>query len=170
MITTTRPWYVVTGGPSSGKTTLLHELKKQGHVTIPEAARVVIDQSLAKGLTLAEIRADEKHFQDIVMKYKVDAEAHLDQTQLTFFDRGLHDTIAYLHANQLNIEDWVQQAVSGALYHKIFWLEPLMTYEQDYARNEDAGLISAELQPEYFMGNRAPLTSPLHPNLQYSAD
>ena len=44
-------WYVITGGPSTGKTTLLEELAKRGYKTIPEVARVVIDEGIAAGKT-----------------------------------------------------------------------------------------------------------------------
>jgi len=49
-------WYVITGGPSSGKSTVLSCLEKMDYRIIPEAARVLIDEEMAKGKTLEEIR------------------------------------------------------------------------------------------------------------------
>lgn len=40
--------YVLTGGPGTGKTTLLKELAKRGYQTVPEAARLVIQEEQRK--------------------------------------------------------------------------------------------------------------------------
>ena len=39
-------WYVITGAPSSGKTTLLEYLKKKGQKVYFEWARIYIDQEM----------------------------------------------------------------------------------------------------------------------------
>ena len=130
-------WYVITGGPSTGKTTLLEELEKLGHKTVAEAARSVIDEALKKGISIEQLRTDEKQFQHDVVKLKAEIEALNDQTALTFFDRGMHDTIAYLRYYGFTIEDWVLELMRNAKYKKVFLLEPLSTYKQDYARTED---------------------------------
>ena len=56
-------WYVLTGAPCSGKTTLIELLQEKGYQTVPELARVYIDEQLANGLTLEELRQDELAFQ-----------------------------------------------------------------------------------------------------------
>ena len=43
------PFYVITGGPGSGKTTVLAELARRGHICIPEDARALIQEQLASG-------------------------------------------------------------------------------------------------------------------------
>ena len=130
-------WYVVTGGPSTGKTTLLAELEKLGHKTIPEAARVVIDEALAKGISVEELRADEKRFQEDVARVKETVEAERDPNTLTFFDRGMQDTTAYMRHYGFTIEPWVKALTDKSRYQKVYLLEPLPTYETDYARTED---------------------------------
>ena len=42
-------FYVITGGPGSGKTTVLAELMRLGHRCIPEDARAVIQEQVASG-------------------------------------------------------------------------------------------------------------------------
>lgn len=136
----TKPaWYVLTGGPSSGKTTLLAELQKLGYAVVPEAARAVIDEAAARGITPAELRKDEKKFQDTVMRRKIAIENEQPSDALTFFDRGMHDTIAYFRHYGYEVEDWIRQACQRASYEKVFLLEPLANYEKDYARTEDDG-------------------------------
>ncbi|PIS15984.1 hypothetical protein COT62_00785 [Candidatus Roizmanbacteria bacterium CG09_land_8_20_14_0_10_41_9] len=55
-------WYVITGAPSAGKTTLLKELEKKGYTVIYEAARIIIDREMKKGKKLSEIRKNELEF------------------------------------------------------------------------------------------------------------
>ena len=97
-------WYVVTGGPATGKTTLLAELEKLGHTTLPEAARIIIDQGIAEGKTVAEIRADEAQFQLKILMHKRRTEKYHPEDMLTFFDRGMHDTLAYLKLRGFKLE------------------------------------------------------------------
>jgi len=56
-------WYVITGGPCSGKTTIIKELRKIGYIVYPEAARIFIDKEIRKGRLLKEIRKNEAKFQ-----------------------------------------------------------------------------------------------------------
>ena len=137
-------WYVITGGPSSGKTTLLRVLEGLGHKVIHEAARSLIDEALAKGLTIDQLRANEKKFQIDVLRRKVQVEQEQDPTILTFFDRGMHDTLAYLRHYGWEINKLVQTAMQKASYRQVFLLDPLPAYENDYARTEDAA-FSAKL-------------------------
>jgi len=135
-------WYVVTGGPSTGKTTLLAELENLGYQVIPEAARAVIDEAIANGITPQELRADEKKFQESVAIMKAKTESSLDPTVITFFDRGMHDTLAYMRYYSFVIDDWVNDLMD-ARYKKVFLLERLPQFESDYARTEDTQFVDA---------------------------
>jgi predicted ATPase len=131
-------WYVITGGPSTGKTTLLSVLRKRGYKTLPESARVLIDEAKNKGVSPEKYREDEKKFQMDVLRHKVKLEKELDSKQLTFFDRGMHDTLAYIRLIGEKINQEITDAVSKANYKKVFLLERLGGYEKDYARTETA--------------------------------
>jgi predicted ATPase len=129
-------WYVITGGPSVGKTTLLAELEKLGHSTLPEGARIVIDNGIVNGKTVQEIRADERKFQMDVLAHKIRTELKQPENALTFFDRGMHDTLAYLRLYDFDISEEVLEAMQNAQYQQVFLLEPLETYDVDYSRTE----------------------------------
>ncbi len=134
-------WYVITGGPCTGKTTLLDELAKLGHITVPEAARWVIENGLKKGLTLEQIRADVPKFQDTVLRHKMRMEAKQSPDVLTFFDRGIHDTIGYLKFHNCAITPLTKKAISGIRYAKVFVLDALPHYVQDNVRTETADMV-----------------------------
>lgn len=130
-----RNWYVITGGPSAGKTTLIKALEENGFHIEHESARIIIDEGLASGKTLAEIREDEGAFQDEVYLHKLTREKHLDPEELIFFDRGMQDTYAYNTLCGASTTAQMQQEMDTAIYKKIFLLEPFK-YEADYARTE----------------------------------
>ncbi len=84
------------------------------------------------------MRADEKKFQYAILEHKIAIERKHLKDILTFFDRGIHDTLAYLQLGKFEIESAVYEAMKDASYKKVFLLEPLNTYKIDYARTETA--------------------------------
>ncbi len=132
-------WYVITGGPSSGKTTVLKELEKLGYIIYPEAARVFIDEEMAKGKSLKEIRGNEAEFQRKILKIKIEVEKAAPKDKIVFFDRAIPDSIAYYQIAGLDLSE-VLKFCQKKTYKKIFFLEQL-PFENDYARVEDKETI-----------------------------
>lgn len=155
-------WYIVTGGPSSGKSTLLTYLKSAGYLIIPEVARTLIDEEIAKGKTLQEIRSDETVFQRRIFRMKTDLEERLLPEQLTFFDRGIPDSAAYYRLYGEDVEP-VIQASRKRRYRGVFFLEQV-PFAKDYARIEDekkAAIISNLLHKAYADMGYEVITIPL---------
>lgn len=130
-----KPWYVVTGPPSAGKTTTLALLAERGYRVIPEAARAIIDEGLARGLTTDELRLDGAKFQQDVLIRKQQTEAALPSDETILFDRGIPDTMAYCQLRGLDDSEG-RKAAKQSEYSHIFVFDPL-PFEQDYARIED---------------------------------
>jgi len=130
-------WYVITGPPSSGKSTLITELSKLGYQTLNESGRLLIDQELASGKTLEEIRVDSPEFEVSWIKFQQAREKTLDSNELTFFDRGLLDCLAYFKFYNWQVPDVMKEICNQAQYKKVFLCE-LLEYEKDYARVESA--------------------------------
>ena len=159
-------WYVITGGPSVGKSTLLAELDKLGHQTLPEAARVIIDDALAAGRTLSDVRGNERRFQLDVLEHKIKTEAAHPKDLLTFFDRGMHDTLAYLRLHGFDIDQTVNSAMEKARYNCVFLLKPLEQFHQDYARTEsveEALRLNELLRQAYQEHGMEPIDVPVLP-------
>ena len=128
-------WYVLTGAPSSGKTSVLLALEKKGYKVVHEAAREIIDQGLRTGKTLKQIRRNEDEFQINVFQLKIENEKNLSSKNLIFFDRAIPDTLAYNKLlNEANTKQ-LMEAVKNCSYKKVFMFEQL-EYEKDYARTE----------------------------------
>jgi predicted ATPase len=128
-------WYVVTGAPSSGKTTLVQELEKLGYRVIHEVARDYIETQMEQGGTLEEIRADKKSFENWILRAKIAIEAELPKDHVIIFDRAIPDSIAYFEAAGLGTEEAIEKSPRNR-YKKVFLLERL-PYQVDRARIED---------------------------------
>ena len=133
-------WYVITGGPSSGKTKTIEYLAFWGYPVIPEAARILIDNERSKGRTTEQIRANEAEFQRIVLQMKIDVENRIPVDRITFFERGIPDSIAYYRVCGEDTKPAIR-ASQKRKYKGIFLLEQL-PFEKDYARVEDERLAN----------------------------
>src|SRR4051812_21169337 len=113
-------WYVITGGPFAGKTTLIEALRHLGHTIEEESARAYLDGEFARGRTVADIRADEGIFQQKVLEHKFARHERLLKNDTIFFDRGIPDSLAYLRANELAATPGLEEAMKQYSYRKVF--------------------------------------------------
>jgi predicted ATPase len=128
-------WYVITGAPSSGKTTLINQLATAGYSIAPEIAREYIEQLLANNHTLADIRRDTHQLQRGILAVALKRERRLKPNQLIFFDRGIADSLGYFHYYNLDT-DHITKAFHQTRYKKIFYCHQLPV-EYDAVRVED---------------------------------
>jgi predicted ATPase len=145
-------WYVITGAPCSGKTTVLECLNKMGYQTVPEAARVFVDEEIRKGRKNEEVKYDMLKFQRNVLIMKLNSEKKMPKDRIIFFDRGLPDSIAYFEHYNFNVNE-VLRFCKEKSYRKVFLLERL-PFEKDYARieNDDAAARLQELLRKAYSG------------------
>ena len=129
-------WYVITGGPGSGKTTTLNHLNMLGYHTTIEHARHYIDTQMITGKTVQEIRGNQIQFQEGILDMQVLQEASLSPHDLVFLDRALPDALAYYRFLNLPVNKKLKDALKKASYKKVFILESLPLVN-DYARRED---------------------------------
>lgn len=128
-------WYVLTGAPCSGKTTIIKLLEKKGFSVIHEIARVYIDEKMKNGETIEQIRQDEQFFQEQILKMKIDIEKELPKEKTVFFDRGIPDTEAFNRLYNTQNSRLLNSAIESCGYKKVFLLD-FLDLDQDYARIE----------------------------------
>jgi predicted ATPase len=89
-------FYLFTGGPGAGKTTVLEELKQQGHLVIAEAARDIIKNQQAIGGN-ATHTGNRIEYCDLMLKKSIaDYTKMVPVTErIIFFDRGIPDLYSY---------------------------------------------------------------------------
>jgi predicted ATPase len=135
-ISTKNNWYVITGGPCTGKTTAINLLTKRGYKTTIEHARHYIDTMRSKGKTTDEIRNNNRKFQLGVLKMQIEQEATINPKDIVFLDRAIPDVMAYYRFLKLKIDRTIINAMSTVNYRKIFILDRLPLIN-DYARTEN---------------------------------
>ena len=129
-------WYVITGGPSSGKTTTVNLLKERGYITTFEHARHYLDTQRLKGKTIADVRKQQKEFQLGVLDMQIEQENQISPDVQVFLDRAIPDALAYYRFLNLPEDEKLTEALRTVSYKKIFILDRL-PFVKDYARTED---------------------------------
>ncbi len=130
-------WYVITGGPSSGKTTTVNLLKNRGYITTFVHARHYLDTQRLMGRTIEDVRKQQREFQLGVLDMQIEQENQISPDVLVFLDRAIPDALAYYRFLNLPEDEKLTAALLTVSYKKIFILDclPIM---KDYARTEDA--------------------------------
>ncbi len=129
-------WNVITGGPCTGKTTVINILSSRGFTTTVEHARHYVDTQRIGGRTVEEIRKNMKEFQIQVLTMQIDQEKELDVNQQVFLDRALPDALAYYQFLGLEYDERLLEQCNKYCYNKVFILDRL-PLSNDYARLED---------------------------------
>ena len=130
-------WYVLTGGPSSGKTTTVNLLAQRGFATTIEESRHYIDLQRVAGRSVEETRARRLEFQRNVLALQIAQESGLDPEETVFLDRAIPDSLAYYRFLGLEPDPELLAAIERVSYRKTFLLD-LLPLAPDYARTEDA--------------------------------
>lgn len=151
MIPDTDRFHVLTGGPGSGKTTLVDALAAASHSTMVEAGRGIIrDQMAIDGPALPW--RDPALFAELMLSWEM--RSHAMASALpgpVFFDRGMPDVVGYLRLMGLPVPAHVEQAARGYRYAKtvfvlphwpeIFTRDSERRQDEDEARRTHAGMV-----------------------------
>jgi predicted ATPase len=129
-------WYVITGGPSSGKTTTVNLLRDRGYITTMEHARHFLDTQRLKGRTIQEVKENQLEFQHGVLQMQIDQENEIEPNVQVFLDRAIPDALAYYRYLKLPVDDLMRKALQNVFYKKVFIMAPLPLVN-DYARLEN---------------------------------
>ena len=143
---------VISGGPGSGKTTLIKKLQNQGFHCLEEKSRMIIQESLATGSRVVPWD-DLQSFSEKVF-YQRAAQFEEAVSGVNFYDRSNLDTLAYLPLDGLKPGEhfltWIEQ---NRYFHTIFIAPPWEAiYRRDGERKESfekANLIYTELMLTY---------------------
>jgi len=150
----------ITGGPCSGKSTLLEILKQKGFQVVPEAAREVIEQEKARDSDCLPWKNLQK-FQNKLSQTQFELEEQY-QNGLIFSDRSVIDGHAYSILDGIIIPGIIQ-TVSRNRYEQIFLLDLLPIYRSDSARTESpekAREIQRQLLESYHQFDYNPIAVP----------
>lgn len=147
------PYYIITGAPSTGKTSILNQLRSKGYICHKEIAREVIRENLDAGLDVFPWN-NMHQFSDMVLSRMQELVKTFDPNQVQFLDRSMVDLIGYMKfANQEVPPHYLKEALSVGYAKKVFFL-PIWhdIYTQDEERKEsieEAEKIGNSLEETY---------------------
>jgi len=133
------PRFVLTGGPGSGKSTLIAALREAGHAVTEEAGRAIIREEVARGGD-ALPWGDRAAYARRMLAYDVAAwRAAEGQTGPAFFDRGIPDIRGYLRLSNETPLPEVEAAIAMHVYARTVFVAPPWEaiFGQDAERTQD---------------------------------
>jgi predicted ATPase len=121
--------FVVTGGPCSGKTTLIRALDARGFVTVREAAIDVIEGLNRRMGVEGQRRWRRRNlleFQRMILELQIERErAVADLAGVVFLDRGIADGVAYLASAGIEPPAGFLERARRSAYERVLLLETL---------------------------------------------
>jgi predicted ATPase len=132
-------FFVVTGGPGSGKSSLIAGLQASGYSRSYEAGRSIIqDQVAIGGRALPWV--DPALFAEMMLCWELCSyQTAQRESGLVFFDRGVPDVLGYLRLLDLPVPEHMQKAASTFRYNRRVFIAPPWQeiYRVDRERKQD---------------------------------
>ena len=165
---------VVTGGPGSGKTSLVEHYRLAGHAIVPEAALQII-QELTRTMGMAPQRRWRQErvveFQRLILQRQLELERHNGSAihGWVFLDRGRPDGLAYMHLARVTPPEDMVAMMADDPYDRVFVLDTLDEYNPRTATGrftesrEDSLLIQQAILRVYRELGYQPVPVPVMP-------
>lgn len=93
--------YIITGGPGSGKTSIIAALSRLGYTTFPEVSRTLIRQQMQLEHGMLPWKNMEGFARLALLEMKRQHREASVVSELCFFDRGIPDIIGYMYFSKL---------------------------------------------------------------------
>ena len=157
---------VITGGPSTGKTSILEELQNQGAICYPEVSRNIIREAQEQNIAQPYLE-DPIQFSKLILEKRIEQfkTVNSDQDQPVYYDRGIVDTYAYLLNSKIAIPSYFEKACIAHPYQTAFILPPwqkIYTIDNErYESFEQAKEIHRALVAAYQNFGYHPISVPI---------
>jgi predicted ATPase len=129
---------VITGGPGTGKSSIIKELKKRGFICFDEISRQVTLDARKNGVEQLFL-TQPLLFSELLLegRKKQYKEANSQNTSLVFLDRGLPDVLAYMDYFNSEYPNNFIETCKKSTYDHVFILAPWQEiFESDSVRYE----------------------------------
>jgi predicted ATPase len=141
--------FVITGGPGSGKSTLISALRDAGFAVAEEAGREIIRYEIAMG-GRALPWADRQLFAERMLELDVARYDALSESNgPVFFDRGIPDVAGYLRLSGLPVPDALARVADTCRYNRLVFLAPywadIYTHDGERRQTPDEAARTGEI-------------------------
>lgn len=156
---------VITGGPGTGKSSLIHKLEAGGHECLHEISRQVTLEAQKQGIDQLFLEKpvlfSEKLLQGRMLQYR---EAAILSAENVFIDRGIPDVLAYMHFFNTEFPPLFIDVCKEHPYDEVFilppWKEIYKSDNERYESFEEAQRIYVSLLKTYRHFGYAPIEVP----------
>lgn len=123
---------VITGGPSTGKTSVIEELERTGHLCLHEVIRAMTLQEKTEGENVTMVTnpiisvSDPMQFNLKVLNARIAQfnDAIKAKSEIVFFDRGIPDVLAYMDCFAQSYDSLFKNACDIMRYDHVFLMPP----------------------------------------------
>lgn len=129
---------IITGGPGTGKSSIINELLKRGHTCLEEISRQVTLQAQKEGIDQLFL-TNPLLFSELLLKGRLKQfnESKTLMVDTVFFDRGIPDILAYMDFIGDTYPEAFVEACKTSTYDAVFILKPWEAiYTSDNERYE----------------------------------
>ena len=145
---------VITGGPGTGKSTIIDTLIEKGYACYPEISREVTLEAQKRGIDQLFL-TEPLLFSQMLLdgRLKQYQNAHQEANHPVFIDRGIPDILAYMDFIGDEYPEHFENHCHDTRYHKVFvlppWEEIYVSDEARYENFEQAKVIYDHLKLTY---------------------
>lgn len=139
-----RNFYIFTGGPGSGKSTVLEILRNMGYMTVQEVAREIIQKQIRTGGDALPWENTVRYSNLMLLRSIVDFEEFIHIDKPCFFDRGIVDTIGYARLINIPVTKNMLEAANQYKYNNKVFLFPF--WKEIYVNDAERKQNSEEAQ------------------------
>lgn len=146
--------YIITGGPGSGKSTLVDALAATGLHHMPEAGRAIIrSQREIGGCALPW--ADRQSFAELMLSWEIRSHREASaRGEVVILDRGIPDVLGYLMVCDLPIPEHVRKAATLYRYSPRVFIAPhwpaIFSQDQERRQSSEEARVTYEVMRQVY--------------------
>lgn len=145
---------VITGGPGTGKSSIINALSKRGYTCYEEISRALILEARKKGIDQLFL-TKPLLFSSQLLKGREQQfiEAQNSNNEFVFLDRGIPDIVAYMDYTKASYPDAFIESCKDNSYDYVFilgpWQDIFKSDNERYENFEQAKIIHQHLLDTY---------------------